>query len=114
MSNQDVGQAMAMFRYQLEEERDKGLADGARMFIQRFTQQWGVSPVEGVERARLAAVQVQRGLEWGNAACEYIAKLEEELAHKRSAVGYLQDTIDDLKEDLRCGTGCGMCEFGDV
>ena len=41
---EQVGQALAMFDYQLKEERDKGLADGARLFISRFLDTHGVTP----------------------------------------------------------------------
>ena len=74
-----VQAAMNAFRYQLDEERDKGMADGARMFIARFEQEFGVQPVTAVEYA-------ERGVVWGNAAMEYIAKLEDENAALKEEV----------------------------
>ena len=94
MNQQDLKQAKAMFRFQLDEERDKGLADGAKMFLDRFTQTHGVSPVQAVNNLHAAAEQVALGLEWGEAACAYIAELEENNRELRRTLDVCIEELD--------------------
>jgi hypothetical protein len=92
MSRRDeasIQQAMAAFDHQLAQERDKGMADGARLFLYRFKEVHGCTPIDAIEGGKIAGKQAQRGLEWGNAAMVYIAKLEEELAEAKE--GYREE-----------------------
>lgn len=115
MSNMDpsVQQAMAAFEHQLSQERDKGMADGARLFLYRFKETHGCTPLDALEGGRIAAREANLGLQWGKAACAYIAELEEKLSRYRAEEANPMMVIEKCPECEGIGELCGHAYMSD-
>ena len=93
MSNRAaVEQMKAAFAHELQQERDRGMADGAMLFLHRFKQAHGCTPIDALEGGRIAAREANLGLQWGQAAMKYIAELEAELREAKE--GWESDALD--------------------